>query len=223
VRHRMNSQERTSGFGSLCARGHAGAARVWRLSGAGLLGGLLLWSPASAFEQRPGTFSLGLQGGAGVLSGQGEFKPGLAGTPIAYDNFFGGGALSIHLRYSLDKAHAIGFTFEDLRFERKSDFGAPVPPQYQVNSYMADYYLYLNRRAKACSYAVLGAGMHRDTFRPDTIVPGSFVANFGLGLEYFIGPPLALDATARGYYLQGKGGSSVAGGIQLGFQYYILN
>lgn len=178
---------------------------------------------AGAYEQKPGTLGVGLQGGAGLSSGQGEFKVGTRGTPIAYADYFGGPALGIRLRYTLDRGHAIGISFDDLRFDRKSELNAPIPPQYQVNNYMADYYVYLRRRPKTCPYVVLGMGVHRDTFRPDTIVPGSFVANFGLGVEYFVGLPFAVDVTARGYYLQGKGGSAVTGVLSAGFQYYLLN
>jgi hypothetical protein len=210
-------------------------------------------APALAYEQRPNTFSLGIQGGAGMISGQGEYvvqspiDPAAQATVYPYDKFDWGGALAIRLRYSLDPGHALGISMEDLRFSRLSGQAQELnlgssrllyPKQFQATTYLLDYYLYLNledlgilgrvgRRYKNCPYLVLGAGLQRDAFRfspSDIAFPGlGFVAHAGLGWEYFIARPFSLDATARAYYLKFDGGSGVAGEATLGFQYYLLH
>jgi opacity protein-like surface antigen len=195
---------------------------------------LTLWSaPASAYEQRPGTLSLGLQGGGGVWSGEGAYVVTTdRGEQTSYDyaNFGWGGGLGIHLRYCLDPGHALGISLEDQRFGRKSgvDPNAPTSArQYQLNNYLVDYYAYVNRRAKTTPYVVLGVGYRRATFRfgnSETVIPpGGLVANLGLGLEYFVCRPFSIDGTIRGYYHRGGGGSGVATEAQIGFQYYLLH
>ncbi len=188
--------------------------------------------PTMAYEQRIGTFSLGLQGGAGMMSGSDSWRRN--DNEVRYDSFDWGGGLGIHIRYALDRAHAVGITFEDLRFDRKSGatmtaggIEVPAPDQYQLNNYMLDYYLYFHRRYKESRYVVLGVGVHRPSFRvndDESILPGEgFIANFGGGLEYFVRRPFSIDASLRGYYFKPKGGSGIAGELMLGFHYYLLN
>jgi opacity protein-like surface antigen len=130
------------------------------------------------------------------------------------------------LRYSLDPTHALGLSFEDLRFGRKSGSAAETARQYQVVNYMLDYYVYFNRARKWCPYLAAGAGLHRDTFRvsgaENIIPPERFVANLGAGLEYFVTKEFTADLLLRGYYLQGNGGNGLAGSAMLGFQFYLL-
>ena len=87
---------------------------------------------------------------------------------------------------------------------------------------MAEFY----SANSTCPYAVAGLGFHHDTFRVEkndsVIVPESFVANFGVGVEYFIRWAFSLDGVVRTYYLQGRGGHVMTSQIQLGFQYYLL-
>ncbi len=190
-----------------------------------LLGLLLLGRPAQAYEQRSGTLSLGVQGGAGALSSSDSFSRGA--TEIGYDSYDFAGGLGIRIRYGLDRSHAVGVSFEDLRFDRKSGEDRELPSQYQLNNFMVDYYVYFHRRYKLSRYVVLGAGFHRPTFRfsdDENILPGEgLTANFGGGMEYFLRRPFALDASVRGYYLRLKGGSAVAGELMLGVHYYLLN
>lgn len=203
-------------------------ARRLRAVGMGLgvlLGLLLLSGHAQGYEQRSGTLSLGVQGGAGMISSSDRFERGV--TKIGYDSYDFAGGLGIRIRYGLDRSHAVGVSFEDLRFDRKAGEDRDLPSQYQLNNFMIDYYVYFHRRYKLSRYVVLGAGFHRPSFRfanDENILPGEgLTANFGGGMEYFLRRPFALDASVRGYYLRLKGGSAVAGELMLGVHYYLLN
>lgn len=197
--------------------------------------------PARANEQRRNTPSVGIQYGYGALNGSGEmnFRANFPapGSVNRHEDFRWGGALSLHIRYSLDQAHAIGVTFEDLRFGRKTGLEDPslnVAKQYQVNNAFINYYVYFNRRAKATPYLVLGAGFHKDTFRfakyDNLLPPIGLSANLGLGLEYFVRPAWSIDAALRGCWLGqrgsddwvSRGSAPMAASLQLGLQYYLV-
>jgi len=187
----------------------------------------LLWAAdAGAYEQRSNTVSLGIQGGFGLMSGSGDYEPDVIGSPppVPYDAFDLGPGLAIHVRYSLDRKRAIGFTFEDLRFDRKSGSTAE-PTQYQLNNFLAQYYVYFNRRAKTSFYGVGGLGFHRGTFRlrgGSSIQPGEGLSsNLGAGLEYFLRRPFSIDGSIRGYWLKPKQGTVVGGEAFLGIHYYL--
>jgi len=129
---------------------------------------LLCSGSARAYEQRPNTFSLGLQLGGGVFYGQGDYRPEGSVEVVReesrypYDAYDWGAGLAIRLRYSLDAGHAVGISMEDLRFSRVSGAASQVDltttgsdgnpytiheyraNQYQLNNYMVDYYLYLD-------------------------------------------------------------------------------
>lgn len=194
--------------------------------------GLALAVPAHGYEQRSNTFSVGIQGGGGLGSGSGDYRPGTEAPLLRYEDFDLGLGLSLHVRYSLDRTHAIGFTFEDLRFERKTDAPALLAANFenadelQLNNFMAQYYIYFNRRAKMSRYLTLGAGFHRATFRFDNgenIIPGEgLIANLGAGLEYFIQRQWSIDASVIGYFVKPDGGSLAAGEFFLGIHYYLV-
>lgn len=178
-------------------------------------------TPADAYEQRTNTPSVGFQAGAGLMQGSDAYEFGDA-DPIPYDIFEAGFGLGIHVRYSLDRRSAIGVTFEDLRFERKSG-AARVADQYQVNNFLGRYYVYFARREKISRYLVGGIGFHRPSVRNDdtTILPGEgFTANLGAGLEYFLTRVLAIDGSFDGYLLRPKGGSITAAEARIGLHYY---
>lgn len=192
---------------------------------------------AAAYEQRRNTVSFGFQGGVTSIEGSGEFsRQGFEGTKSIYRlrDFRWGPALSVRLRYSLDRSHAVGVSFEDLRFGRKSGLESTVAKQYQTNTVFFDYYVYIARRERLTPYLVLGPGFHRDALRfsrSDNLIPPlGLGANLGVGLEYFVRPSLAIEAALRGYYLGFRGGgeweftgsSAVCGSLLLGFQYYFL-
>lgn len=208
---------------------------------------LLTAGPASANEQRRNTPSFGVQGGYGAMNGNGKFEwiPDFEGTTVfdeyRHQDFRYGGALGLRIRYSLDQTHAVGVGFEDLRYGRKTGLESPEHPelepakQFQVNTVVIDYYLYLNRRDRATPYLLLGAGLHRDSFRfkkNDNLVTAiGPCANLGIGVEYFIRPAWSLDTTLRGAWFGQRdggqlhwkgGGAPVATSLQIGFQYYLI-
>ncbi len=194
---------------------------------------------AQAWEQRRGTLSFGVQGGVTAMDGSGIYTRELGGTSITeesyrYEDFRWKGALGFRLRYSLDRSHAVGASFEDLRFDRKSGLDDAVADEYQVNTVLANYFVYFSRKDRLTPYLELGAGFHRDTFRyssSDHVIPPlAPAASVGLGAEYFLRPALTVDAAVRAYYLHLRGsdewdleGSSpIAGSVQVGLHYYLL-
>lgn len=211
----------------------------WRPA-AGVLTGLLLILaaafPANGYEQRPNTVSIGGQAGVGYMSGSGAYvwRP-LTGSPLNYHygDFDIGPSLGIRIRYSLDRTHAIGISWEDQRFWRRSGKPDGVANSYQITTFAGDYYVYFNRPGRLCQYMVIGAGLYWDTFRFDDsdsdygehVKPHEspfLLANLGLGAEYFISRPFSVDLSLRGYYTRGEGGRALSGQLQLGFQYYLL-
>jgi opacity protein-like surface antigen len=202
--------------------------------------------PACANEQRRNTPSFGVQGGYGALNGTGAFEwedndPTQPNRTYAHEDYRYGAALGFHIRYSLDQSHAVGVTFEDLRYDRKTFKDLPeadlakIAKQLQVTTYLIDYYLYLNRRARATPYLLIGGGFNRGTFRfkkhdyvATAIGP---CANVGIGVEYFFWPALSMETTLRGAWFGQRdggqlhwmgGGSTVAASAQIGFQYYLI-
>jgi hypothetical protein len=196
---------------------------------------------ARANEQRRNTPSVGIQYGYGAVNGTGEmnFKAAFpaTGTVNRHEDFRWGGALSLHIRYSLDQSHALGVSFEDLRFHRKNGLADPtlkIAKQYQVNNAFIDYYVYFDRRARVTPYLLLGVGFHKDTFRfskyDNLLPPIALSANLGLGMEYFVRPTWSIDTTVRGYWIgqrgsndwSARGSAPLAASLQLGLQYYLV-
>jgi len=192
---------------------------------------------AAAWEQRKNTVSFGFEGGLSSMESTGAYeREGSPTGPVRYpmENYRLGPSLGVRLRYSLDRSHAVGVSFEDLRFRRKSGVGRSSPREFQTNNFLLDYYVYLSREDRLTPYLVLGAGLHRTTFRvakdDNLIPPMGLAANFGGGLEYFVRPPFAIQAAVRGYYLSLRGSGEwsydgpgmLVANVQLGFQYYLL-
>lgn len=206
----------------------------------GLIGvlALLTVGPVLANEQRRNTPSFGVQYGYGAVNGTGEFQWDNGTPEVPFPNrhqdFRYGGALAFHIRYSLDQTHAVGISFDDLRYNRKSGLDSRVAKQLQVNNVLINYYVYIDRRAKTTPYLLLGGGFHRDAFRfakaDNQSVPMGPCANVGFGVEYFVRPAWTIDATLRGTWLGSRGGgqwsfrgsSPVAASLQLGFQHYLI-
>ena len=194
--------------------------------GAAVVCSVVLWclgsySQAWAYEQRTSTPSVGFQVGAGMMQGSDAYQFGNQ-PPVPYDIFQAGFGLGIHIRYSLDRRSAIGATFEDLRFRRKSG-AAKVADEYQVNNFLGRYYVYFARRQRTSRYLVGGIGFHRPSIRTgdQSSLPGEgLTVNLGAGLEYFLTRVVALDGSVDGYLLRPKGGSITAAEARIGFHYY---
>lgn len=201
------------------------AGRGWLgvvCAGLGLLFALGTAGPAWAYEQRTNTPSVGFQMGGGLMWGSDAYQFSPQTDEIPYDIFRGGFGLGIHIRYSLDRRSAIGATFEDLRFRTKSGSGYPQD-EYQVNNFLARYYVYFARRSKISRYLVGGIGFHRPSIRDgdESSLPGEgFSANLGAGLEYFLTRVITIDGSIDGYMLRPKGGSITAAEAKVGLHYY---
>jgi opacity protein-like surface antigen len=191
-----------------------------------------------ANEQRRNTPSFGVQYGYGAMDGTGVFEweddnPEIPNPQNRHEDFRYGGALGFRIRYSLDQTHAVGVSFEDLRYRRKSGVASTVAKQFQVATVLIDYYLYFDRRARTTPYLLLGGGFHRDTFRigkyENLTSPIGPCANLGIGVEYFVLPTWTIDGTLRGVWLgersggqsRFRGSAPVAASLQLGFQHYL--
>ena len=180
-----------------------------------------LGSESAAFEQRTNTPSVGFQVGGGIMQGSDAYQFGNQ-EPIPYDIFEAGLGLGIHIRYSMDRRSAIGVSFEDLRFQRKSG-AAKVADQYQLNNFLGRYYVYFARRQRISRYLVGGIGFHRPSIRTgeQTALPGEgFSANLGAGLEYFLTRVVTIDGSLDGYLFRPKGGSITAVEARVGLHYY---
>jgi hypothetical protein len=216
----------------------AGSAAAFALSVVLVLA-FLTAGPVRANEQRRNTPSFGFQYGYGAMNGSGEFKwtstnPQYSPFPNRHQDFRYGGALGIHIRYSLDQTHAVGVSFGDLRYDRKSGLDSTAAKQLQATGFLINYYLYFDRRAKTTPYFLLGGGLHWDFFRfakyDNQPMPIGPWANLGVGVEYFVLPAWSIDATLRGLWLGARGGgqwefrgsSPVAASLQLGFQHYLI-
>lgn len=188
-----------------------------------LAGASMAPQAAMAYEQRSNTVSIGIQGGLGLMSGREDYVPGTDADPITYESYELGPSFGINVRYSLDRNHAIGFSFQDLRFDRVGSAQRTLPDQFQLNTFLAQYYIYFNRRAKWTRHIVGGVGFHRPAFRDggEHILPGEgFVANLGVGLEYFVQQKWSVDTSLLGYYVKPKGGSATAAEALIGLHYY---
>ena len=215
----------------------------------------ILPAAAWAYEQPPRTISLGIQGDFGHLWGGGYLRTLETETGTSVTNWIPmtrlqwGFGVSFALRYSLDATHALGLTMADLRFNNVDPLNKADPKdqvtadQFQTNVFLVDYYIYMHRRPKVSYYTVIGGGFHKVTFRDatggSTILNGSFVANFGLGMEYFVRRPFSVDASLRGYYfglkwpdiepdsptasVESVSPHGVAAELAIGVHYYLLH
>jgi len=187
---------------------------------------------ADAFEQRTGTFSFGLQGHAsGMLSGQGDFEAfevrnGLDGV---------GAGLSIRFRLSIDRASAIGISFEASDYQRSLGDGEIAPfesaasdtaDKIHATIVTAEYYRYFWRRGKDTPYLVFSAGYYRPEIRFGDIAtsfPGSnALVGAGIGAEHFFSRSVSLDLSLKFFGLIGDDGTSVASQLAVGIMFYHL-
>jgi hypothetical protein len=194
---------------------------------------LLVVVPASAYEQRSGTVSFGVQGHlSGLLSGKGEFfeafelRNGLDGV---------GPGLSIRFRISIDRASAIGASFEASDFERTLPSGEvaafetaarDTADKVHATVVTADYYRYFWRKGKDTPYLVVNAGYYRPEIRfgeKATRFPGSnLMLGGGIGAEHFFSRSVSLDVSFRVFGLFHDEGPSVSSQLAIGITFYNL-
>lgn len=187
---------------------------------------------ADAYEQRSGTFSFGLQGHAsGLLAGKGDFnafelRNGLDGL---------GPGVSIRFRVSLDRASALGISFEASDFQRSLPSGEVAPfeaaasdtaDKVHTTTVVAEYYRYFWRRAKNTPYLVATAGYYRPEIRfgeVATSFPGSnALFGAGIGIEHFFSRSVSLDVSWRFFGLAHDAGTSTSSQLAVGIMFYHL-
>lgn len=193
---------------------------------------MVLGTRAAAFEQRSGTFSIGIQGQvSGLLSGKGDYdafrlRNGLEGL---------GAGLSVRLRLAVDRASAVGINFEAIDFKRSLGDDEIAPFEEAANDtsdkvhstvVTLDYYRYFWRRMKDTPYVVAGVGYYRPEIRFGefgTRFPGSnAIAHVGVGGEHFFTRSVSLELSARMYALFHSGGPSTASQLAIGIRFYHL-
>ena len=187
---------------------------------------------ATGFEQRSGTFSMGLQGQlSGLNTGKGDYnafemRDGLEGV---------GTGLAVRLRLAIDRSSAFGVSFDASNFERSlgkelASFETATndtSDKVHATIVTADYYRYFWRRAKDTPYAVIGVGFYRPEIRFGefgTRFPGSNAAAvIGLGGEHFFTRSVSLEASFRLFSLFHDGGPSISSQLALGIRFYHLS
>lgn len=204
-----------------------------------VVGGMLIGArTAEGFEQRSGTFSFGIQGHvAGLLSGRDlgaekvdygtfELRNGLDGV---------GPGISIRFRLSIDRASALGVSFEASDYQRSlpdgeaADFEAAASDtadKVHTTAVMAEYYRYFWRKSKDTPYLVASLGYYRPEVRFGDVAtrfPGSnLLVGGGVGLEHFFSRSVSLDVSARVFGLADGGGTSVSSQLAIGIMFYHL-
>jgi hypothetical protein len=148
-------------------------------------------------RQRSNTISLGVQGSFGMVRG----------TSRLSDGFSHGPGYAFRFRYMLAPSFALGFSFENQRFNDRGGAPSTIPGASDSTIVMttvsAEGIYFLHREREAHPYFLGGFG-HAS---PDIVdeVLGSARANEGLyvvlgaGLERFMRPRFSLDFTIRGY------------------------
>jgi hypothetical protein len=184
----------------------AGSGGLGAWASLGLLGlALLALAPgrAAAYEQRGDTPSVGAQ----IQLGELEYDS------IWADAFDWGQGVAIHVRNAIGRRHAIGISFEQQKFERAAALcgDSGLTDYLQMQTLMADYYIYFRRPMRRCYYAVFSAGFYRSELIweqdvagqkfSDVRYPGeNFLARAGGGMEHFLGRKLSIDASLSLYY-----------------------
>jgi hypothetical protein len=205
--------------------------RLWVVSVV-VASSLLLPEGVDAYEQRSGTFSFGLQGHlGGLLSGEGDYdafelRDGLDGL---------GPGISIRFRLSIDRASALGVSFEASDFERSLPSGEiaafeatarDTADKIHATVVAADYYRYFWRKGKDTPYLVATAGFYRPEIRFGEVAtnfPGSnLILGGGIGAEHFFSRSVSLDLSFRVFGLFHDGGPSVSSQLAVGIMFYHL-
>lgn len=198
-------------------------------------------SSALAYEHRQSTPSVGIQGGIGKLAGGQIFHattwPAGATDFKVADIADWGPSIDIGIRFVLDRSHAIGFGFDDLRYRRKGGYtpeeSAALPSWVKFTTFHMDYFLYFRRRQRFCEYLAPFIGFQQQELRfksglpssaPPEVASGEYRFLYGgtVGLEYFVRRSFSIDGGVRMFILSQKEGTTVAVQPALGFQVYVI-
>lgn len=195
---------------------------------------------ALAYEHRKSTPSFGAQFGYGKLLKGEEFHvrdwPLGGGNTTEADfkmkDVFNAYGPSLHfgVRFTLDRNHALGFGFDDIRYERKSGYDwsqrQALPRWLKFTTVHADYYLYFHRRMKVSYYVAPFAGIQQQElrFKKSDIQSNEYRLLYGgsAGVEYFVTRSFSLDLTGRVFALKGKNDTNVTFQPALGIHLYVI-
>lgn len=214
-----------------CEAEYAQAAHRSRtLIGLLLLATLALFaSDARAYEHRRRTPSVG-----------GKLQYGCMGVNSDWSDVFRWGrGCAVSIRQYVARSQAIGLSFEQQRFKRRSDLpqssGIRAADEIQFQTLMFDYYIYFHRMYRRTPYLVFSGGFYRpQRIYEFTDIAGhkgsqvdypseGFLARIGGGLEYFVTRNFSIDATVSGYYISAPGidGTTLTTEAALGIQLYV--
>ncbi len=197
-------------------------------------------APAEAYEHRTSTPSFGAQIGYGRIVHGDTYH--IANWPLP-----DGGSMEadfdlddthsrwgpsghIGVRFVLDRSHALGFGFDDLRYRREGGYTEEqkevIPRWVKFTTFHADYYLYFQRRSRLCYYVAPFAGLQQRELR----FKGSevqtqeyrFLYGSAVGVEYFVRRSFSFDLGTRIFALRGGDGTTVVLQPALGIQVYVI-
>jgi hypothetical protein len=194
---------------------------------------------AYCYEHRQSTPSFGVQVGFGRLFGNETFQipdwpledrtvPYRFDLADLHDQW--GPSAHVSLRFVLDRSHALGFGFDDIRYKRHSGFTAEernvLPRWVKFTTFHADYYLYFHRKERMTYYIAPCVGIQQRElrFKGSEVGTQEFRVLYGggLGVEYFIRRSFSIDASGRVLAMRGGNGTSVAVQPALGFHAYVF-
>ncbi len=212
---------------------------AWMLAVAATAG-FLTSGPAQAYEHRKSTPSFGAQFGYGrIATGEeyyvedypldsGESASGAFDLSETHNTW--GPSAHFGVRFVLDRNHALGFGFADLRYKRKGGYTDPqkekIPRWVKFTTFHADYYLYFRRRTKISGYLAPLVGIQQREFRfkGSEVQSGEYKVLYGssFGVEYFVHRTFSIDLSGRVLGLRGGRGTNWLVQPALGIQIYVI-
>ena len=197
------------------------------LTGAGAAETMLKRQPAPVSPRpaplmrrlRKGTISLGAQISYGVVRGSSELN----------DHFDNGLGYAFRFRYMLSRRAALGFSFENQRYNGRA--GLPVSPtpfatdsQLVVTTVASEGIVWFHREREWTPYLLGGLGFASPNVTYDRkesrrVNEGPFLV-VGTGVEKFVRPRFSLDFSLRGYAEVGNSELSMFSQISAGIHLY---
>lgn len=165
----------------------------------------------------------------GIPSVGGQLQMGYLGVDSDWtDTFEWSKGGTIRVRQYLARDRAIGFSFEQQKFDRIDNLPPDNPTfnadalQFQI--LMVDYYFYFNRIKKLTYYLVLSGGGYRPEIIDNADVGEGFqveypkenvLARIGFGLERFLTRTVSIDSSLSFYYFNAPSIDGMTGSAQL--------
>jgi hypothetical protein len=171
-------------------------------------------------RMRKGTISLGGQLGYGFVRGSSELN----------DHYDSGPSYAFRFRYMMSRRSALGFSFENHRYNTRAGLPPTPPPFAAADSHVVvttvgtELVMYIHRERETNPYLVAGLGFaspnviyeRKESRRVDE---GPFLT-VGLGLERFLRPRLSFDVALRGYGEVGNSELSLFSQVNVGLHLY---